>query len=110
MKGAYKYESFWEDRLPLILEKIRMAFETRNTQEIILRSADFEKLGNRPKSGYTFRMDIPNGIVPTKGGSSVARDLKRVLDNSAAFRQMAADKDMVIRMGKDFVLHVEPII
>lgn len=108
MPTAYKYQFFWQNHLPLILEKIQEANITHKIQEITLSREEFETLGKRPNAGYGFRMDIINGVVPTKSGSSVARDLKYVLDRSVKFMELAENRTLTIRMGKDFILEIIP--
>jgi hypothetical protein len=63
-------------------------------------------VGSRYNSGYSFRLDIINGDIPTKDGSAVARDLKKVLDDSVEFSKYAVDKDITIRLDSEFVLHI----
>lgn len=109
MTKAYKYEDLWRTCLPLILGMIQKAIETHRDQAVSFKKETFENLGNRKQAGYSFRLDIDNGIVPTKFGSSVARDLKRVLDESEEFLHLAENRILVIRMGKDFVFEVKVI-
>lgn len=44
--------------------------------------------------------------MPEKKDSAVARDLKKVLDESLKFKSLAKDKNIIIRLGKDFVLEI----
>lgn len=69
----------------------------------------FESAGNRKNSGYSFRLDIANGIVPRKSGSAVARDLKKVLDESFDFKRLADEKSMTIRLNTNLELIVQVI-
>lgn len=108
MSTAYKYQIFWKNHLPLILEKIQEANATHKAQGITLNREEFEAIGNRSNSGYGFRMDIVNGVIPTKSGTSVARDLKYVLDRSVKFMELAENRTLTIRMGKDFILEIIP--
>lgn len=78
-----------------------------NIEGIKLSAEKFEQSGDRINSGYGFRLDIINGIVPTKSGTAVARDLKEVLDSSTLFKEIAQDKKITIRMGKDFCLSIK---
>lgn len=68
----------------------------------------FESVGNRRISGYSFRLDIANGIVPRKKGSAVARNLKKVLDESPDFKRLA-NENITIRLNSDFELIVQVI-
>lgn len=55
-------------------------------------------------------LDIANGIVPRKKGSAVARDLKKVLDESPDFKRLANEnKYITIRLNSDFELIVQVI-
>lgn len=69
----------------------------------------FESAGNRKESGYSFRLDIDDGIVPRKSGSAVARDLKKVLDKSSDFKRLANEKSITIRLNTNFELIVQVI-
>ena len=62
---------------------------------------------NRKKSGYTFRLEIVDGIVPRKKGSAVARDLKKVLDKSIDFKTLANKKSIIISLNTNFELVVQ---
>ena len=68
-----------------------------------------ESDGNRKKSGYTFRLEIVDGIVPRKKGSAVARDLKKVLDKSIDFKTLANKKSIIISLNTNFELVVQVI-
>ena len=59
--------------------------------------------------GYSFRLDINNGTIPTKSNTAVARDLKKVLDSSIEFRSIPQNKQITIRMGVKFILTIEII-
>lgn len=103
-KSSHKYVELWQQVLPKILEFL--ADEENEELELPLNGEMFIAVGNRVNSGYTFRLDIVNGEVPTKTGSAVARDLKCVLDDSKKFKEDVANKYIVIRLDKNFVLHV----
>lgn len=96
-----KYTEIWESELAFIKE----ATSKRNVSKKKLSKAAFEAAGNR--KNYGFRLDIMNGIVPTKRGTAVARDLKAVLDEDEDFKDLAKDKYILIQMGKSFELKVE---
>lgn len=108
MANAHKYIKIWNDLLPDILLKVKNANETGSRQEYQLKQELFEAAGCRPSSGYNFRMDISDGLVPVKSGTSVARDLKIVLDQSQNFMDLAEGRNLTIRMGKDFCLEIIP--
>ena len=97
------YIKIWEDVLPNILD-----FLTNNNENeiFLLDEARFHCVGNRVKSGYSFRLEIVNGNVPRKNGSAVARDLKEVLDASKEFKNLAIDFYLIIRLDKKFNLYI----
>lgn len=98
-----KYIKIWEDVLPKILNVLK---DDKDNDVISLDGSRFFNVGNRENSGYTFRLDIINGVVPRKNGSAVARDLKQVLDSSIEFKKLAKDSDLLIRLNKDFKLQI----
>ena len=97
----HKYVNIWKKELPSILSLIENGAGKKQ-----LSSTDFQRSGNRLKSGYGFSLQIVNGNIPTKGNSAVARDLKMVLDDSKEFFQIAKGKQILVRMTKEFVLEV----
>ena len=103
-KSSHKYVELWQKVLPEILEFL--SDEENEELELPLNGEMFVAVGNRVYSGYTFRLDIFNGVVPTKDGSAVARDLKAVLDDSTKFKEYAAGKYIEMRLDKKFVMHI----
>lgn len=102
--GKKLYVKIWKDYLPIILSAIKCQHKPVK----LVRSL-FESVGNRKKSGYSFRLNIVNGIIPRKSGSAVARDLKKVLDESSDFKKFANEKNIIIRLSTDFELIVQVI-
>ena len=98
-----KYIKIWEDVLPKILNVLK---DDKDYDVISLDGSRFFNVGNRENSGYTFRLDIINGVVPRKNGSAVARDLKQVLDSSIEFKKLAKDFYLIIRLNKEFKLQI----
>lgn len=98
-----KYIQIWKNYLPTIISAIKCAPST-----IKLERSLFESAGDREKSGYSFRLDIHNGIIPEKSGTAVARDLKKILDESTEFKLLSKEKYIVIRLSKNFELEVKP--
>lgn len=98
-----KYIEIWEDVLPKILRVLK---EDKDNGVISLDDSRFFNVGDRKKSGYTFRLDIINGVVPRKSGSAVARDLKHVLDSSIEFKKLAKDSVLLIQLNKEFKLQI----
>lgn len=102
--GKELYVKIWKDYLPIILSAIKCQHKT-----VKLDHSLFESVGNRKNSGYSFRLDIVNGIIPRKSGSAVARDLKKVLDESSDFKILANEKNLIIKLSTDFKLIVQVI-
>lgn len=99
------YVSVWKDALPKILEKIANGgYNSIQMNPQLFKMA--ASIKGREKSGFGFRLEINNAVVPEKQGSAVARDLKKVLDEDLKFKSLAKDKNIIIRMGKDFVLGI----
>ncbi|MCM1531709.1 MAG: hypothetical protein NC048_04110 [Bacteroides sp.] len=98
------YINIWNNHLNDLLEIIRKEQGT-----VSLDSSRFKEVGNRQKSGYSFRLNISDGIIPKKTGSAVARDLKKVLDESVEFQKVAQGKNIIIRLDTSFNLIVETI-
>lgn len=94
-----KYTEIWKEELAFINDAI-----LKGEGLTQLNESAFKTMGNRINSGYGFRLDINDAIVPKKSGSAVARDLKGVLDEDVVFKSLAKGKSVVIRMGKDFKL------
>ena len=102
-QGKELYVEIWREYLPIILSAIKSKHGTMPLDRYL-----FESVGNRRNSGYSFRLDIANGIVPRKKGSAVARDLKKVLDESSDFKRLANEnKNITIRLNSDFELIVQ---
>lgn len=102
--GKELYVKIWKGYLPIILSAIKCKQKTTTLDRSL-----FESAGNRKNSGYSFRLDIANGIVPRKSGSTVARDLKKVLDESFDFKRLADEESMTIRLNTNFELIVQVI-
>ncbi len=97
--GNNQYVCVWEKYRPVIVKLVK---DGGGVYE--LSSLDFTCSGNRDK--YSFSLTISDGIVPVKSGSAVARDLKIVLDGSAAFKKYASGRTITIRLTGSFVLEV----
>ena len=102
--GKELYVQIWQEYLSEILYAINSISKTMK-----LNRSLFESVGNRKKSGYTFRLEIVDGIVPRKKGSAVARDLKKVLDKSIDFKTLANKKSIIISLNTNFELVVQVI-
>ena len=98
--GAGKYIHIWSKELESIICAIKEGGKSWN-----LSPSDFTSVGNRVKSQYDFRLEYKNGIS-NRGSSAVGRDLQEVLSLSSKFRELVGDKDIVIRMSRNFVIQV----
>lgn len=99
------YEEIWEDVLPGIIEviadgRLHSYLDMTNYKE------RFQSVGDRPNSGYGFRLFLENCSVTSITNSAVARDLCNVLQRSSHFMELAKDKEIVIRMGVKYVLEI----
>ena len=67
---------------------------------------DFIAAGNR--KSYRFRLQTENGEVTNNiGGSAVARDLYDVLSANTSFKELAAGRRIVFKMGVEYKLSIE---
>lgn len=89
------YTDFWTEMVPIIIKAIENGGCSCKIEKSVL-----ESLGNRTHSGYSFRLDIFDGVIPRKSGSAVARDLKEVLDENQEFKRLAKNERIVIRMNE----------
>lgn len=77
-------------------------------QTYALYKHEFEALGNRTQSEYSFNLEIKNGVVHNNiGGSAVARDLLEVLRNSVAAQQLMKEHFFKINLNNEFVLTIQ---
>jgi hypothetical protein len=103
MAGSGKYNDLWVKRRISIKEKLKNA---TTKQSIQLDSEDFNKVGNR--RNYSFNLEFSNGIVSNNiGGSAVARDLAKVLENSNEIKEILKTGHFKINMDQQFCLKIE---
>ena len=98
--GAGKYIHIWNKEVENIIRAINEGGKSWN-----LSPSDFTSVGNREKSQYGFRLQFKNGIS-NRGSSAVGRDLQEVLSHNSKFREMVREREIVIRMSRDFVIQV----
>ncbi len=102
-KNEHKYEEIFKTALPLI--ETAIAEVAIRKLSIQLSQEDFKKVGNR--QSYSFNLEFSDGIVVNDiGGSAVARDLARVLEQSENFNKNLKDMHVKFRMDKGFVLWI----
>lgn len=105
MSSSGKYIDLWTKNKSLIKEKI---LNSSTKQMIRLNSKDFSEAGKR--SSYSFNLEFKNGIVNNNiDGSSVARDLAKVLDNSSEIKTILNSGYYKINMDRMFCLWLEKL-
>jgi hypothetical protein len=102
------YHGLWRKYLNVI--EILMRNTNRGEQVIQLQKYEFEVSGNRKDSGYTFTLQIVNGLVVNNiSGSAVARDLYAILKGSEKVKSMFKENNYKITLGKDYILKIRII-
>ena len=99
--GNDLYRRIWSAACDKIVEAVKEG----EYKEYSLNPEYFFHAGNR--NNYTFRTEFEDGICVNCSNSAVARDLVTVLQESSSFKQLSRRRHIVIRMGRDFVLHIE---
>ena len=106
MKDANIYVGLWGKYRPVILTKMKLAFE--NPQEYKLSKHEFEAIGDRLSSGYSFNLEIRDGKVTNNiGGTAVARGLFEVLNTSDTAKILMKKNHIKITLSKEFVLRIQ---
>lgn len=104
MSTSGKYIDLWTNHEASIKDKLR---NSEIKQSIQLTSEEFMNVGNRKKSNYSFNLEFINGIVSNNiGGSAVARDLAKVLKNSAEIKGILKTGHFKINMDSGFCLWI----
>lgn len=102
--GKCLYTQIWKNYLKDIIEIIRKG----ESSSFDVEPEAFEHAGDRQSSGYGFRTEFTNGECTKRpSGSAVGRDLAEMVEMSRDFREVCNGKFVVIRMGKNFDLHIE---
>lgn len=102
------YHSLWQKYLKVI--EILMRNAVKGEQVLRLQKHEFEVSGNRKDSGYTFTLEIVNGLaVNNISGSAVARDLYDILKGSEKAKSMFKETNFKITLGKDYILKIRII-
>jgi hypothetical protein len=101
------YLGLWTKyRLP-ILQKMRAAEAEQAEQFYTLYLHEFQALGTRVQSGYSFNLEISNGRVSNNiAGTAVARDLYEMLKQSEAAKKLMENRVWSFKMGRDFKLKI----
>jgi len=99
------YYGLWRKYLNVI--EILMRNANNGEQVLQLQKYEFEVSGNRKDSGYTFTLEIVNGLVVNNiSGSAVARDLYDILKGSEKAKSMFKEKHFKITLGRDYILKI----
>ena len=79
-----------------------MKLAATEPQEYQLSKHEFEAFGDREKAGYTFNLEIENGVaVNNIEGTAVARDLFSVLKTSKTALELMNNYNFKINLTKD---------
>jgi hypothetical protein len=101
-----KYLPFWGKFISVI--KILLKRSIAGDQVFEMSKGEFEAIGNREKSGYSFNLEIINGRVSNDlGGSAIARDLFQVLSDNEDVKKWLKGKSVKINMGNKFSLTLQ---
>lgn len=96
------YYAFWENLLPEIKSILKLPPHLGN---IRLSADDLKAAGKR--ADYRFTLEIVNAEkISYSNSSAVARDLVKVFLDDTDIREFADDKYVLLKMVKDFVLHI----
>jgi hypothetical protein len=100
------YIPLWEKYKHAIINKMKAASEEPQTYK--MTKEEFESVGDRKKSTYSFNLEIKNGKVTNNiGGTAVARDLFNVLQQSNFAKELMQDNYFKITLSKGFILTVQ---
>lgn len=98
-----KYINLWKKYLPVI--RIQLKNSLQRDEILQLNKIEFEAVGDRDSSGYSFNLEIQNGKVTNDiSGTAVARDLYQVLNNDTILFEFSKDKKIKISMSESFLL------
>jgi hypothetical protein len=87
-----------------------MKLALTTAQEYRLTKHEFEEIGDRNISGYTFNLEIKDGkLVNNIRGTAVARDLFEVLKSSRNSKELMSNNHFKINMNVDFKLKIQII-
>ena len=104
-----KYLSIWKKYLPVI--RILLKKSIAEEQPLTINKIDFETVGEKGGSGYSFNLEIDHGKV-MKGisGTTVARDLFKTLKDDTLVKEFMTDKKIRIRMSKSYMLNIKSTV
>lgn len=109
IKESNIYVPLWQKYRPIIVSLMRDALVC--PQNYSLSKHEFETIGDRTQSGYSFNLEIKNGIVQNNiEGTAVARDLYAVLKSSETALKLMKTATFKINLTKDFKLTIQTIV
>lgn len=107
VKTSKKYVEIWQKHLPIIVSLLKKALSDNQTKEYKLPQQEFEAVGNRKKTGYSFRLHFVNGkIINNLKHSAVARDLATVLNEDTEIKSLLKNKSILLRLTHAFYLNI----
>lgn len=102
------YHPLWTRYLLELIIQIRNA--RSEIQTITLNKCEFELLGDRKVSDYTFNLEIKNTKVTNNiSGTAVARDLYDVLLNNPKIKGLLQNRHYKLSLGKEYILRISLI-
>lgn len=105
IKRSGLYIDIWTKHRQAIKKQLQ---KSEYRQSLQLEPEDFESVGNR--NSYAFNLEFSNGIVSNNiGGSAVARDLAKVLENSSEIMDVLKGGYFKINMDRQFCLWINKI-
>ena len=108
MNESNIYITLWEKYRPAILSKMKLALT--EPQSYPLSKHEFEAIGDRLSSGYSFNLELRDGkLMNNIDGTAVARDLLAVLKKSKTANELMKDSYYKINFSKDFKLLIQTI-
>ncbi|WP_026896762.1 hypothetical protein [Daejeonella oryzae] len=108
MKNSNLYYPLWLKYSPVFVMLLKKA--VNGTETLSLNKNDFETLGDRKVSDYTFNLEIKNTkVINNISGTAVARDLYDVLVNNPKTKELLQDKHYKLSLGKEYILRISII-
>ena len=103
-KSKEKYIELWKNHFQEILNSLT---KNAKTKHIILYREEFKAVGDRVKSGYSFKLVIKNGEIENDiSHSAVARDLAKVLLNSFETKRILITGKYIFNLNSKFQLKI----
>jgi hypothetical protein len=107
-KDEGKYLQLWM-KYTAVLRVLLKKTDNEN-QKLQLYKHEFNHLGGRPVSNYSFSFEIVNGKVLNKiSATSIAGDLVQILVNNTEIKNLLKDRSVKFSMEKSFELQIEKI-